>query len=216
MAGAHLPDLLVDKPAQFLRLSRLASVAKLTVRGSYVAEELDAQLPARGLGSLAIWDNESIESLGFLRGRPDLSALELQDCPALRDISALRDLRLTALRLTGIMHGRLAPHPGVRHLEVGVENVGRLGELEAWPNLQTLAVQGYCRNPLWILRSARGAPRLTRIALGIDSLRELQPVDPLPRVERLIAHRPVGLPGHRRAAPRFPRPEKAGPGAEDD
>ncbi|MFJ8470007.1 NACHT domain-containing protein [Streptomyces swartbergensis] len=184
--GAHLPDLLVDKPAQFLRLSRLGSVAKLTVRGSYVAEELDTQLPARGLESLAIWNNESIESLGFLRGRPDLSALELQDCPALRDISALRDLRLTALRLTGVLHEGIDPHPGVRHLEAGVENVGRLGELEAWPNLQTLAVQGYCRNPLWILRSARGAPRLTRIALGIDSLRELQPADPLPRIERLM------------------------------
>ncbi|WP_217206170.1 serine protease [Streptomyces sp. AC550_RSS872] len=184
--GAHLPDLLVDKPAQFLRLSRLGSVAKLTVRGSYAEEELNAQLPSLGLESLAIWDNESIESLGFLWARPDLRALELQDCPELRDFSAVRDLRLTALRLSGAIHGGIAPHPGVRRLEAGIENVGWLGELEAWPSLRTLTVQGYCRNPLWILRSARNAPRLTRIALGIDSLRELQPVDPLPRVERLM------------------------------
>ncbi|TXS42257.1 NACHT domain-containing protein [Streptomyces sp. uw30] len=184
--GAHLPDLLVDKPAKFLRLPRLGSVAKLTVRGSYLAEELDAQLPAQRLESLAIWDNEAIECLGFLRGRPDLSVLELQDCPALWDLSALRDLGLTALRLTGITQGDIAPHPGVRHLEVGIESLGRLGELEAWPNLRALTVEGYCRNPLWILRSARRAPRLTRIALGIDSLRELQPVEALPRVERLM------------------------------
>ncbi|MFC8243644.1 hypothetical protein [Streptomyces chartreusis] len=184
--GAHLPDLLVDHPAKFLRLSRLGSVAKLTVRGSYVAEELDNQLPAQHIESLAIWDNEAIESLDFLRGRPGLRALELQNCPALRDFSAVRDLRLTALRLTGVVQGGIAPHPGVLHLEAGIENVGRLGDLEAWPNLRALTVEGYCRNPLWILRSARNAPQLTRIALGIDSLRELQPVDPLPRVERLM------------------------------
>ncbi|MFC5216816.1 NACHT domain-containing protein [Streptomyces coerulescens] len=184
--GAHLPDLLVDKPAQFLRLSRLGSVTKLTVRGSYMAEELDAQLPPQHLESLAIWDNEAIETLDFLRGRPDLRALELQDCPALRDFSAVRDLHLTALRLTGVIQGGIAPHPGVRHLEAGIENVGWLGDLETWPSLRALTVEGYCRNPLWILRSARNAPQLTRIALGIDSLRELQPVDPLPRIERLM------------------------------
>jgi hypothetical protein len=189
LEGAHLPDLLVDKLAKLVQLPRLGSVARLTVRGRYLSGELDALLPERHLESLTIGNNESIESLEFLRSRVvDLRRLELQECPSVRDLSVLPDLHLTALRLTGRVGGDLKPHPGVRHLEVGVESIGErfAYTLEAWRNLCVLTIEGYADDPSWLLRAALYAPRLTRIGLGIASLHELKPADPLPRVERLM------------------------------
>jgi hypothetical protein len=186
LEGAHLPDLLVDKQAQLVRLPRLGSVARLTVRGPYTSQELDAHLPVRRTESLTLWSNGTIERLEFLRSRVDLIRLELQECPSVRDLSILPDLGLTALRLSGGMAGDLKPHPGVRHLEVGIENAGWLEDLEAWPNLRALTVEGHTTNPSRILWAALHAPRLTRIALGTDSLTDLTLSDPLPRIERLM------------------------------
>lgn len=186
LAGADLPDLLIDKPAKLLHLPRLGSVSRITVSGPYSAEELDTYLPVRCLESVTIWNNEVIESFEFLRSRVDLRRLELQECTSVRDLSRLPDLDLTELRLTGCITGVLTPHPGVRHLEVGIENAGRLGDLEDWPNLQTLGIEGHSRNPSWILRAALHAPELTRIALGTDTLHGLTTLEPLPRIERLM------------------------------
>jgi hypothetical protein len=184
--GADLPELLVDKRAQLVHLPRLGSVAKLTVRGSYPSAELDAHLPVRQLKTLTICNNEVIESLQYLRSRADLRRLELQECTSLQDLSALPDLDLTAFRLTGHIAGGLQPHPGVRRLEVGIESIAVLYHLDQWPNLRTLTVEGYIRDPSWLLQAVLGAPRLTRIALSINSLNELKPVGPLPRIERLM------------------------------
>ncbi|MFI7410176.1 NACHT domain-containing protein [Streptomyces sp. NPDC049627] len=202
--GADLPDLLVDKRAQLVRLARLGSVAKLTVRGSYPSAELDAYLPVRHLESLTIWKNETIESLEFLRSRADLRRLEVQECTALHDLSAVRTLDLRALRLTGQMTEGLAPHPGVRHLEVDMLSIGCFYRLDAWSNLRTVTVEGYIREPSWLLQCMLGAPMLTRIALNVESLHELKPVDPLPRIERLMitgVHHPDDIGQLRRVFP---------------
>ncbi|MGW1210474.1 NACHT domain-containing protein [Streptomyces sp. NPDC002499] len=186
LEGASVPELLVGKREQLVRLPRLAAVTKLIVRGSYDPMELDANLPVRQLESLAIWNNEADLSLEFLHSRVDLRSLEVQECRSLRGLAVLTDLDLTVLRVTGGGGEPLRPHPRVRHLEVGVENIGRFDTLEAWTELRTLTVEGYSRDPVWILNTALSAPRLTRIALAIGSLQELRRLDPIPQMERLM------------------------------
>ncbi|MBT2420117.1 NACHT domain-containing protein [Streptomyces sp. ISL-22] len=195
LEGAHVPDLLVQKHAQLVRLPRLGPVAGLTVRGSYPSKELDAHLPVRQLESLTILTNKVIHSLDFLRRRVDLRSLDLQECTNIRDLSVLQDLDLTSLRLTGAVAGGLVePLPGLCRLEVGMESIGRFAlRLEEWPNLRALSVGGDVPNPSWLLATVRRAPRLTRIALGIGSLHELKPVRPLPCIDRLMI---TGLQDH--------------------
>jgi len=55
-----------------------------------------------------------------------------------------------------------------------------------WPNLRSLTVEGCSRDPAWVLRAALRAPRLTRIALAVESLGSLTDLTPLPRIERLM------------------------------
>lgn len=184
LEGADLFDLNIDKGAELVRLPRLGSVARLTVRGAYAAKELDAHLPVRRLESLTLWNNEAVEDLAFLRSRVDLRGLELQDCPALRDLSVLPELDLTMLRLIGGVT-MLEPQPGVQHLEIGVEQLQRLDYLAAWPNLLSLTIEGFSHSPGWLLSASRHAPRLTRIALAVDSITALSSLDPFPHVERL-------------------------------
>ncbi|MHC3472161.1 NACHT domain-containing protein [Streptomyces sp. 7R007] len=210
--GAHLPYLVIDKPARLARLHRLGSVAQLVVRGPYAEHQLDRHLPTRHLESLVIEDDPALTSLVFLRTRRDLRNLELQDCASVRDLSALADLDLTALRLGGGTTGDLEPHPGVRHLTLGTENPEWLGDLDAWPSLEALTVEGYAKDPCWLLRTALRASRLTRIALGIDALHLLAPLTPCPQVERLMItgvqnHTAIGLLGRL-----FPNLKKLGLG----
>lgn len=187
LEGAHLPELLVDKAEQLVRLSRLGSVDWLTVRGEHGSELLDAHLPVRRLASLTLWGNDVLQDLEFLRSRVDLRRLELQECPGLRNLSVLRDLDLTTLRLTGSgASGALQPQEGVSHLTIGFEHLDRLDFLEGWRNLQSLTVEGFTHSPSWILAAAVRAPRLTRIALAVDSLSALWSLDPSPRIERLM------------------------------
>ncbi|KUN28769.1 hypothetical protein AQJ23_07500 [Streptomyces antibioticus] len=187
LEGADLFDLIVHQDAELVRLPRLGSVARLTVRGSYLAEVLDAHVPVRHLASLTLWGNRVLQDLAFLRSRADLRALNLQDCSALQDLSVLRDLDLTMLRLTG---GKattiLEPQPGVRDLEIGAEHLRRLDYLEAWPNLRSLTVEGFTHSPAWILSASARAPRLTRIGLAVDSITAMSSLDPLPHMERLM------------------------------
>jgi hypothetical protein len=187
LEGAHVPELLIDNHAQLVRLPRLGSVVNLTVQGPFPAAELHEYLPVRHLAALSIWSNDAVDSLDFLRGRRDLRRLDLQEGHALRDLSVLRDLDLTSLRLTGYKAAAaLDPHQGVRHLELGVANLRRLDPLEAWSELRSLTVEGYTHSPAWILASAHRAPQLTRIALAVDSVSALRSLDPLPRIERLM------------------------------
>lgn len=186
LADAHVPEAWVDTPAKLGQLPRLASVDAVTVSGSFPAASLDAHLPVRRLTTLVLRNNGVMESVDFLRGRVDLAHLELQVCTAVRDLSVLSELGLKTLRVTGGIPATLKPHAGVHHLEVGIEHAGCLENLEQWPNLRALTVEGYSRDPAWVLRAALRAPRLTRIALAVESLDSLAALTPLPRVERLM------------------------------
>ncbi|MEU3508419.1 NACHT domain-containing protein [Streptomyces longwoodensis] len=185
--GAHLPHLeIVDSLPRLTRLPRVGSVAHLVLNGAYGDDALDAHLPTAHLEHLAIRDNPALESLAFLRTRRDLRSVEVQGCSSARDLTALSDLGLTALRLGGGTTGTLAPHPGVRHLTLDAENHEWLGDLDAWPQVRALTIEGYVNDPCWLLRTVLRAPRLTRIALGVDSLHLLAPLAPCPRIERLM------------------------------
>ncbi|MGW3285530.1 NACHT domain-containing protein [Streptomyces sp. NPDC001002] len=186
LEGASVPELLVERHEQLIRLRRLAAVTRLTVRGSYDPLELDANLPVQQLESLAIWGNDLVTGLDFLLIREDLKSIELRDCRSLQDLSVLGSLDLTALRVTGGGGQALRPLPGVHHLEVGIEAIKRIDALKAWTELRSLTVEGHSHSPAWHLRAALSAPRLTRIALAIDSLQELARLEPIPRIERLM------------------------------
>lgn len=187
LEGADLFDLNVDKEAELVRLPRLGSVARLTVRGSYTARQLDAHLPVQHLASLTLCGNGAVKDLAFLRSREELRRVALQDCSALSDLSVLRDLDLTELQLIGGGTAvALEPQPDVHHLEIGAEHLRRLDFLEEWSNLRSLTVEGFSHSPAWTLAASAHAPRLTRIALAVDSISTLRSLDPLPHIERLM------------------------------
>ncbi|MGW7714689.1 NACHT domain-containing protein [Streptomyces chartreusis] len=189
LAGMHVPQLVVNRHEKLVRLDLLGSVAELTLTGSYETVDVAAHLPTRHLVSLGLYNNDVIDDLAFLRGRPDLSRLEVRGCPALRDLPAL---------------------PSVRDLSVEFDYAERLESLEDWTNLRTLTVTGYNRDASRILRATEHAPRLTDVVLGIDSLADLVSLTPNPRIAYLrftgvrdYTH--VGL--LRRAFPRLRRLE---------
>jgi len=187
LEGAHLPELLVDKAEQLVRLPRLGSVDRLTVRGEHSPDVLDAHLPIQRLTSLTLWGNHVLRNLDFLRGRLDLRSLELQECPGLRSLSVLRDLDLTTLRLSGVSPPvSLESLRTVSHLTIGFEYLDRSDFLEGWSNLRSLTVEGFTHSPAWILAASARAPRLTRIGLAVDSIAAMRSLDPLPHIERLM------------------------------
>ncbi|MEV7285971.1 NACHT domain-containing protein [Streptomyces sp. NPDC093252] len=101
LTGMHAPALTVRTPEQLATVACLASVELLWLPGDFTSGELAARLPASGTRHLHLRGNTRVEDLDFLRGRTDLETLMVENCPALRDFSALAGLGLEVLELGG-------------------------------------------------------------------------------------------------------------------
>ncbi|MET8826156.1 NACHT domain-containing protein [Streptomyces sp. NPDC004610] len=101
LMGMHAPTLTVRTAEQLAAAACLASVEFLWLHGEFTSGELTARLPASGTRHLRLRHNTRVADLDFLRGRTDLEMLLVENCPALRDFSALAGLGLDLLHLGG-------------------------------------------------------------------------------------------------------------------
>ncbi|WP_344174081.1 NACHT domain-containing protein [Streptomyces albidochromogenes] len=97
----------VTSDAQLTALTRLGGRPWLEARGDLAADGLGAYARTAALESVRIRDNENLTSLAFLRGQEGLRHLDISDCPALTDLSALEGTRLTSLYLDDVRRGDL-------------------------------------------------------------------------------------------------------------
>ncbi|MFJ9415427.1 NACHT domain-containing protein [Streptomyces sp. NPDC101227] len=100
----HLPhheQLTVTTPAEMAALKTLGERPSLSVTGPVTARALLDGLNRRSLTRLTLMDNPEMNDLGFLREFRALESLNLQNCPAVESVSALADLPLRQLSVSG-------------------------------------------------------------------------------------------------------------------
>lgn len=83
LADSGFDHLYVQNSAQLAQLPHLDSAPRITVVGSYSAEELDAHLPTRNVEVITLNDNKTLTRLDFLRKQEHLRALNVTECTAL-------------------------------------------------------------------------------------------------------------------------------------
>lgn len=88
----------VSSPEALRALSRIGPRKRLSVWGDHEPRDLVRALPA-GVERLGLLDNTLLEDLGPLRELGSLRQLNLVDCPAVRDLSALAELEVDNLLL---------------------------------------------------------------------------------------------------------------------
>ncbi|MEU9557291.1 NACHT domain-containing protein [Streptomyces fumanus] len=213
LAGAHVPDLHLDRRDMLPFVPLLGSLQHVSVAASFLTEELDTCLPTEGLKGLTIRDGSCLESLAFLRSRTTLEYLDLRHEACALDLSVLADLPLTmltlhmavrrpvkdlsvlprlrtlrSLRLVGLPEGgpgALVAHPGVRSLSVRSPDTSWLSTLPDWTGLESLAVNSRGRGIPAILAAVSDQPRISELTLRLDDLSRLTAPVPLPHVRRL-------------------------------
>ncbi|MGP3976752.1 NACHT domain-containing protein [Streptomyces sp. 8N114] len=116
-------------------LHRLGERCASRVRGTFSETDL---LRAHGSGTkltrFSLAFNEALEDLDFLRHFPNLTDLDIRECPV-RDLSPLSRLRLTTLYLWDV--GTLAGLDGIQEL-TGLRWLG-LREGTRWPGISRIA-----------------------------------------------------------------------------
>ncbi|GHB11155.1 ATP-binding protein [Streptomyces chryseus] len=106
----------VTSEAQLTALTWLGGRPWLEARGGLAADGLRAYARTTALESVRIRENDNLTSLAFLRGQEGLGHLDVSDCPALADLSALEGTRLTSLYLDDVRRGDLGVLSSLREL----------------------------------------------------------------------------------------------------
>jgi hypothetical protein len=213
LAGAHVPDLHLDRRDMLPCVPLLGSVQHVTVAAPFLTEELDTCLPTEGLKGVTIRVGARLESLAFLRSRTELEYLDLRYEACALDLSVLADLPLTSmtlhlsvrapvknlsvlprfralrsLRLVGLPEGwpgDLVAHPGIRDLSVRTPDTSWLSTLPDWTGLESLTVNSRGRGIPAVLAAVGNQPRISELTLRLDNLSKLTAPVALPHVRRL-------------------------------
>ncbi|MER5387234.1 NACHT domain-containing protein [Streptomyces sp. NPDC002688] len=204
----------VDRLEMLASLSGLARLRDVLLAGPWTAEALDEQLPREGLESITLTNNRGLQSLQFLRDRPGVKTLLLDDESRPSDIAGLAgssveklqlDISHVPLRETDVIAslsnlrelrllggGLPAPHPTLARLLVAQPGP-HLELLHRWRGLRGLALPTLTSLPE-LFHEITGLPRLTALQLTLrDPATELAGLPALPQIHALTL---ADLPAH--------------------
>ncbi|MGW8974703.1 NACHT domain-containing protein [Streptomyces platensis] len=107
---------LTAKSLAELNALRALGRPRLSVSGPFTAAQLLGALPLGLIENLDISENPEITDLAFLRKFPALEQLSFWDCPAVKCITPLADLRLRSLNISGPSETNAAIPRGLHRL----------------------------------------------------------------------------------------------------
>ncbi|MGW2628413.1 NACHT domain-containing protein [Streptomyces chattanoogensis] len=134
--GSDVP-FTVRSLAELRALKALGGRPRTTVIGHFTERELLDELVRESVTTLMLQDNSEVRSLAFLRDFPDLTALILQNCPAVDSLDPLADLPLRSLYISG---GESSGVPSPQGLD-------RLGHLDSLSLQASLPPEGLAAYP---------------------------------------------------------------------
>ncbi|MGW7056212.1 NACHT domain-containing protein [Streptomyces sp. NPDC054887] len=158
----------VASDAQLAALTRLGGRPWLEARGDLAPEGLVSYARTTGLDSVRVRENDRLTSLEFLRGQQDLGHLDISDCPALTDLSALAGTGLHTVYLDEVPHadlGVLSSLSRLHTLRLGGAGLPPVAGLPAPASLTDLSLQPD-GPPADGLRGLGGLQRLQALTLG--------------------------------------------------
>ncbi|WBB59179.1 NACHT domain-containing protein [Streptomyces sp. WMMC500] len=221
----------VNNLEKLSQVRALGPLRGLSLRGSLPLAAVAKELTEARVRELSFINNQLVENFAFLARQQDLRRLQVKNCPRVTDLSALAALALRHLTLS-IEHlpptaldsiSNIATleqlvleplphacrdalpraHPGVKQLELSVQEPVRLDGLPEWSGLQLLRLGGPV-NIFQALHVARELPELRQLRIELRRITDLALVQPLPRISALTLARVEDLHDLGQIAEKFP------------
>jgi transcriptional regulator with XRE-family HTH domain len=207
---ADLPVIFVRSSEQMTALHTLKPPRHVTFSGDFTPAALTAALDSRGIRSLSLHDNSTVQNLEFLGGYTALTELYFARCPNLNDLTALIGSTVSRLQLancdavhiedfeglTGLrglsldMHlpyqdlGSLPVNANLDSLYLGRDTCAQLAlrGITRWPHLTSLTLNA----PIRDFSQAAALPALNELRLQLHaSLSMLEQLPPTPQIHSL-------------------------------